>query len=124
MGSETRHARAGVPQVQAGPGDSLAGGALQGVPSQGQVCLRADPVEGGLGQRVCGEAKGAANIKRGHPDGTSCWQTRCRASSQAGAIQSIARATTSLQSIARATPPPSYSTTTPRHTSHLQPNTT
>ena len=47
--------------MQAGPGDSLAGGALQGVPSQGQVCLRADPVEGGLGQRVCGEAKGLSH---------------------------------------------------------------
>ena len=47
--------------MPAGPGDPLAGGAVQGVPSEGQVCLWADPAAGGLRQRICG-AEGLSHL--------------------------------------------------------------
>ena len=70
--SERRHAGAGVPEVPAGPGDPVAGGALQGLPSQGQVCLWVDPAAGGFGQRTCG-AKGWTHL------GTAVWLCLCTA---------------------------------------------
>ena len=48
--------------MPAGPRDPVAGGALQSLPSQGQVCLWADLAERGLGQRVCGADEGLSHL--------------------------------------------------------------